>query len=170
MTIFKKTPMLAILILILSGCMSPPKQHPIYEPIEIVEIIEIPNEEKEDIYNKARQWFSQYFVSGESVIDYEDKKEGVIIGNGISNNGSNSQMGMVISKFSFEYTIRIDTKDNKFKTTITVTNHKYTIQGKTYTNKNVNPTLIESSKKEAKLITKKIKEYIQKKNQEKEEW
>lgn len=169
MKIIKRTSILVFIALILSGCMSTQQQHPIYRPVEIVEVINVQNKSKEEIYNATRQWFSQYFVSGESVIDYEDKKEGVIIGNGISNNGSNSQMGIVISKFSFEYTIRIDTKDNKFKTTITVTNHKYTIQGKTDTNKNVNPTLIESSKKEAKLITNKIKEYIQKKNQE-EKW
>ena|GEM_PF-2547815 len=75
---------------------------------------------KAELYPKARQWFSEYFVSGESVIDYENESEGVIIGNGLIVGPSPSTTFKLIRKTSF--TIRVDIKDEKFRTSYTINN------------------------------------------------
>ena len=61
----------------LSGCMTP------FKPIETTRMEQFPGLKKEQIFNKSRQWFSETFVSGKSVVDYEDKSAGTIIGKGI---------------------------------------------------------------------------------------
>ena len=93
--------------LILTGCATTE-----YKAVEIESIVNVPNQDQKSLFKKTRQWFSQYFVSGESVIDYEDQESGTIIGNGIASNGADS-FGII--SYGFKYNIRIDTKDNKFR-------------------------------------------------------
>ena len=88
----------------LSGCVTTQP----YVPQEIVEVVEIPGKSKDEIFTKSRQWFSQYFVSGESVVDYEDQAAGTIIGNGIAGLGYDP-FGIV--HYDIHYNIRIDIKD-----------------------------------------------------------
>ena len=49
------------------GCAMQP-----FVPTEATEVVDFPGQKQRDIYNKTRQWFSQYFVSGKSVVDYEN--------------------------------------------------------------------------------------------------
>lgn len=76
-----KTALFVGVLSVVAGC-----QTTQYKPVEVTDVVNIPNQSQEEIYNKTRQWFSQYFVSGESVVDYEDPKTGTIIGNGIAEN------------------------------------------------------------------------------------
>jgi len=109
--------LITMITIAISGCAM--KGH---VPVPIADVRNAPNLSKEQIYNRARQWFSEYFVSGKSVVDYEDKATGTIIGNGVAENGSS--LGIVA--YSFRYTLRIDTKDGRFKTTTTVVKHMNT--------------------------------------------
>ncbi|MBU0485551.1 MAG: DUF4468 domain-containing protein [Proteobacteria bacterium] len=38
-----------------------------FVPIEMTQVVSVPEQSQKEIYNKARQWFSQYFVSGKIV-------------------------------------------------------------------------------------------------------
>jgi len=96
---------------------------------EKVSIVEVSGQSQDEIFNKTRQWFSDYFVSGKSVVDYEDHKTGVIIGKGIANYGSDT-FGIIT--YSVDYTIRIDTKDGKFKVTTKIIKHTNTDLNQTY--------------------------------------
>lgn len=112
----------ALTLITMMGCQTTGDYRPAL-PMEFTEVVEIPGQSQEQIYNKTRQWFSQYFVSGESVVDYEDKSTGTIIGNGSAKNGTDT-FGLI--SYGFKYNIRIDTKDNKFRAMTTITNHTNT--------------------------------------------
>jgi hypothetical protein len=112
-------------MLFVSGCAM--KQ---YKPVEVESVVNIPSLDQKVIYNKARQWFSQYFVSGKSVVDYENPEEGTIIGNGVANIGSDP-FGMI--QYNIKYNVRIDTKDGKFRALTKINEHTNTDSSSTYT-------------------------------------
>jgi len=97
--------------------------------VETTEVVEVQNQNQKEIYAKARQWFSQYFVSGKSVVDYEDPETGTIIGNGIAQIGTDP-FGLI--KYNIEYNIRIDTKDGKFRVVTKIIKHTNTDTNGTY--------------------------------------
>jgi hypothetical protein len=102
---------------------------PQYSPVEATEVINVGNQKQRDIYNRSRQWFSQYFVSGESVVDYEDPEAGTIIGNGVAKVGSDP-FGII--RYNIHYNIRIDTKDGRFKVTTKIIKHTNSDNERTY--------------------------------------
>lgn len=94
-----------------------------YVPVEVAKVINAPDKSQKEIYDKARQWFSHYFVSGKSVIDYEDPTTGVIIGNGKADIGSDF-MGVIA--YGIDYTIRVETKDGRFRVLTNIIKHTNT--------------------------------------------
>ncbi|EGQ8093351.1 DUF4468 domain-containing protein [Vibrio vulnificus] len=136
----------------LLGC-----QTTVYEPVEVTQVVNVPNHPKSEIYNKTRQWFSQYFVSGDSVVDYEDKETGTIIGNAIASNGSDP-FGLI--KYDFEYNIRIDTKDNKFRAVTKIVRHRNTDSSKTYDVLVVPDTRRDDAERKVGEIVKNIESYV----------
>jgi hypothetical protein len=94
-----------------------------YAPVQRSEVISAPNQSQKSIYNKSRQWFSEYFVSGKSVVDYEDAQAGTIIGNGFAKIGSDP-LGII--QYNINYSIRVDTKDGRLKVTTNVIKHSNT--------------------------------------------
>lgn len=128
-----------------------------YKPIEVEEVVNIPNQSQEEIYNKTRQWFSQYFVSGESVVDYEDPKTGTIIGNGIAENGADF-MGII--RYSFKYNVRIDTKDGKFRAITKIVEHTNTDTKKSYTASYISDERSAAAEQKVKEIVSEIESYV----------
>jgi hypothetical protein len=68
--------MFSIVVLCI-GCAS-------FEPIEQSNIINLPGQSKQQIYQKAMQWITYKFVSGRAVMDYKDFNMGRIIAKGNS--------------------------------------------------------------------------------------
>lgn len=74
---------------------------------------------KDQIYSASRQWIAESFKSSKSVVEYEDKAEGTIIGNGsipypCADKGSwvcvnQSQVLKLL------FTMRLEAKDGKFR-------------------------------------------------------
>lgn len=149
----KKTIGCIAVITMLSGCQTVS----VYEPVEVTKIVNIPNHTQSNIYNKTRQWFSQYFVSGKSVVDYEDKETGTIIGNAIASNGTDP-LGLI--KYDFEYNIRIDTKDNKFRAMTTIVKHTNTDSTRTYDAVAITKERQADAEKKVSDIVNKIKSYV----------
>lgn len=121
---FNKILAIAIIFFV-AGCAMQP-----FSPVETAEVVDVPNMKQQEIYNKARQWFSEYFVSGESVIDYESVETGTIIGNGIALIGSDP-FGII--QYKIHYNLRIDTKDGRFRTNTKIIKHTNTDSSSTYT-------------------------------------
>jgi uncharacterized small protein (DUF1192 family) len=92
-----------------------------FVPVEQTKIVPLRGQlDSSTIYNRVRQWFSLRFVSGESVIDYEDPIAGTIIGNANSYYGSEF-MGLI--RYKMKYVLRVDTKDNRFRVQYTIEEH-----------------------------------------------
>ena len=133
-----------------------------YKPIELVNVVELNDIGQEKIFNQTRQWFSEYFVSGESVIDYEDKSVGTIIGNGIADVGSDT-FGII--NYGIKYTLKVETKDGKLRVTTKInqfTNSDST--NGTYNVANVSEDRILAAEAEVNSMVKSLQEYIQKDN------
>ena len=159
-----KLGIIGLVITLMSGCQTTMVEH---KTTEITETVQLPNKSQEEIYNKTRQWFSQYFVSGESVVDYEDKSTGTIIGNGIAENGSELG-GLVIHEF--KYNIKIDTKDEKLRAVVKIINHTNTDSNNgTYTAKYIEQERKVAAEMKVKSIVQEIKSYILG-NQKNDDW
>lgn len=91
-----------------------------YTPVESAKVVAVTGVNQKALFQKSRQWFSEYFVSGESVVDYEDAQAGTIIGKGVGKIGSDP-LGIIAYKIRF--TIRIDTKDGRMKITTKILSH-----------------------------------------------
>lgn len=119
-----KTSALVATFALLVGCATQP-----YVPIETTEVVDLPGQKQRDIYNKSRQWFSQYFVSGKSVVDYESAEAGTIIGNGIATIGSDP---FAVIKYNIHYNIRLDMRDEKLRVVTRIVKHTNTDNKSTY--------------------------------------
>lgn len=78
-------------------------------------ILELPDQPRDVIFEKSKQWIAQTFKSAKAVIEYENKNEGVIIGNGSMDRPLsvvNISSGPLIL-----YNMREDIKDNKVRLT-----------------------------------------------------
>ncbi|MDZ4288983.1 MAG: DUF4468 domain-containing protein, partial [Prosthecobacter sp.] len=106
---------LPLFTLLLPSCVTQPTV-----PVETTEVVEVSGQGQRAIYDKSRQWFSEYFVSGESVVDYEDPQAGTIIGKGVGKIGT-YPLGII--EYNIKYTLRIDTKDGRFKVSAKVLQH-----------------------------------------------
>src|SRR5437867_1266257 len=69
------------IILCLLGCagMQPVEQ----KDLEFEKIIEVQNYSKDSLYEGVKIWIAQNFKSAKAVLEYENKEQGTIIGNGI---------------------------------------------------------------------------------------
>jgi hypothetical protein len=77
-------------------------------------IIGIKNTQKKKIFEKTKQWIATSFKNSKKVIEYENKDEGIIIGN--TKISSDVTEGITtIKPFSYILKIRFDIKDNKMK-------------------------------------------------------
>ena len=88
----------------------------VQKPIE--QVFEAPGHTKDEIYNAAKIWIAESFRSAKAVIEYDNKDEGTIIGNGLIPypcKGAFDCLGKPDWKVRF--TVRIDTKDDKFRLT-----------------------------------------------------
>ena len=101
-------------------------------PIEmrsIEQIIDIPNMTKENIYIKANSWFVETFNSAESVIEFQDKENGKIMGKYVYSYSEG------VYTYDVRQVVDISIKDNKIKVSISNPYYKATSGlGEKYTN------------------------------------
>ncbi len=90
--------------------------------IQFSNVIEIEGVSKNELYSRARKWFSDYYVSFEAVIDLEDREEGVITGRP---RGTFPYKYSSVSTYDIpmSYELSIYVKDGRFKYIATAINH-----------------------------------------------
>ena len=69
------------------------------------------------IYDKTLQWMAENFKSSKAVIEYQDKQAGTIIGHGSSSIFCSGMECLIYSEVPFSFTLRVDIKDGKTRTT-----------------------------------------------------
>lgn len=88
----------------------------VQKPIE--QVFEAPGHTKDEIYNAAKIWIAESFRSAKAVIEYDNKDEGTIIGNGLIPYPCKGAFDCLSkSDWKVRFTVRIDTKDDKFRLT-----------------------------------------------------
>ncbi|MDN8336515.1 DUF4468 domain-containing protein [Acinetobacter baumannii] len=127
----KKILLAGFLGLGLVGCVSMPT--PTDKPMtDIVEVVDVGGKTKDQLFEQSKVWIARSFKSANNVIQYQDKASGRIIGKG---NIPFPCSGFIdcgaFGKDKVNFTIQIDTKDNKarvFISDITATSLTY-VQG-----------------------------------------
>ncbi len=96
--------------------------------VTIVKIIEIPELKRDEIFNRALNYFTYNYVSGKSVIQTQDKENGLIVGKGIYDN-VHIGMSIITTYVDAWHILRIDVKDGKARMIITLTEYELKISG-----------------------------------------
>ena len=108
----KKLLLLFFVLVLFNGCASMYGPNAPVEMRSFEKIIEIPNVTKDEIYVKANSWFVETFNSAESVIEYQDKEAGKIMGKYVFSYTE----GLYF--YNVKQTISIDIKDNRIRVSI----------------------------------------------------
>ena len=105
------------LVIGLAGCagMQQVKQ----EDLTIQQVVEVPGYSKDKIYDSCKIWIAENFRSAKAVIEHDDREDGRIIGNGNIEYPCHGIECIGKSDWRVHFTMRIDTKDGKFRQTFT---------------------------------------------------
>lgn len=102
-----------LLIFVLTGCVGAmPAQK---ADMSYQKVVELPNQSKDQIYEKSKQWIASTFKSAKAVIEYENKLDGTIIGNGSIDRPATSINPMASGQVRF--LMREDIKEGKVRLT-----------------------------------------------------
>ncbi|MBQ5680908.1 MAG: DUF4468 domain-containing protein [Bacteroidaceae bacterium] len=85
-----------------------------------VQVIEAPGKTAEQLYINLNHWYTSTFVSGESVIELNDKESGIIIAKGFVEDIAIHSAGLNKYNVSLTPVIRTDIKDEKVRVIYTV--------------------------------------------------
>ena len=109
----KRILMLGVLGFGLVGCMTMPT--PTDKKMEdVIEVIDVPNKTKDQIFEDSKIWIAQSFKSANNVIQYADKETGSIIGKGNIQYPCDGFIDCgAFGNDKVNFTIKIDSKDNK---------------------------------------------------------
>jgi len=95
---------------------SPAKLAELNQPIE--QVFEAPGYEKSQIYDAAKVWIAENFRSAKAVMEYDNKEEGTLIGNGLIAYPCKGAFDCLAKPdWKVRFTMRVDTKDGRFRLT-----------------------------------------------------
>ncbi|HAN19607.1 MAG: hypothetical protein A2X13_14795 [Bacteroidetes bacterium GWC2_33_15] len=95
-------------------------------PYGFEDIIKVDSLSKDEIYDLARIWFTETFVSANNVLQIQDKEAGQLIGRGSIGYTSATFMANEAVNGNISFLVKIFVKDGRFKYIITDFNHKGT--------------------------------------------
>jgi hypothetical protein len=81
------------------------------------QVFETPGQPKDVLYKKVKIWIAQNFKSAKAVIEYDNKENGSIIGNGIVKYPCGGLDCIAKGDWTIPFTMRVDMKDDKFRLT-----------------------------------------------------
>jgi|APSaa5957512622_1039677.scaffolds.fasta_scaffold89060_3 hypothetical protein len=80
---------------------------------ELYRVVEVENMSKDEIFIKSMEWFSRTFKESKSVIDYQDKEAGKIMGNGAITH----YFGMIVYG-QVKFSVKIEAKESRSRITL----------------------------------------------------
>jgi len=85
-----------------------------------VEVFQVPAVNSERIFTGSKQWIAENFKSAKAVIEYEDKAEGTIIGNGSIRYPCKGAWDCVAKEdWRIRFTMRLEARDERFRASFT---------------------------------------------------
>jgi len=109
----KKIVMVTVLGIFLISCATMMGEKAAPEMRKYENVGDVPGVLKDDLYVKVNSWFVETFKSAESVIEYQDKEAGKVMGKYVFNYSEGAY------SYSVKQTISIDVKDGKYRLVIT---------------------------------------------------
>jgi hypothetical protein len=82
-------------------------------------VVDAPGFTKDQIFEASKIWIAQNFRSAKAVLEYENKQDGKIIGNGSIKYPCSGVDCLGKGDWNALFTMQVDTKDQKFKMTFT---------------------------------------------------
>jgi hypothetical protein len=106
---------LSVIPLLLVGCAG---MQPIANADRSFErIVEAPGYSKEQIFNGTKIWIADNFTSAKAVLEYENKEDGTLIGNGVIPYPCSGIDCVAKADWKVPFTMRVDIKDQKYRLT-----------------------------------------------------
>jgi hypothetical protein len=110
-----RTLFLLATMLVMAGCAA---VQPVPESNRTFDaVFDTPGASKDQIFSATKIWIAETFRSAKAVIEYENKEEGTLIGNGIVPYPCGGIECVAKGDWSVPFTMRVDMKDQKFKLT-----------------------------------------------------
>ncbi len=81
------------------------------------EVVDIPDTKADELYNRSKLWFVDFFRSSEHVIEMDSQDLGVIVGNGLTSIYQ-EPLGIEVET-KVHFTVKIETKENRARYTLT---------------------------------------------------
>ena len=100
--------LIAIISIALCACSTTNVSLPLSDNFE--QVIEVPGTSKEDLYSKSNAWFVETFNSAESVIEFQDKEIGKIMGKHVW--GYYDSFG---NGFFYRFVVSVEVKENRYR-------------------------------------------------------
>lgn len=85
--------------------------------LEFSEVITLDSLGKEAIFNGMKIWIAENFKSAKAVIEYENKDQSTLIGNGMISYPCDGMSCIGKTGWNIGFTMRADIKENRFKLT-----------------------------------------------------
>lgn len=109
--------LMGISSVLLMGCKSAPPPEPAgQEDLFVQQVSELPGFSREELFEGAKIWIAGSFSSDLDVIQYANRDQGTIIGKTAFPYSRPSKWG-VPDRFDFRFTVTVETKDDKIRTT-----------------------------------------------------
>jgi hypothetical protein len=103
---------------VIAGCATPNFTAVKEEDKTFSQVYETPGYNKDSLFEKVKIWIATNFKSAKSVIEYENKVDGTIIGNGVIAYPCSGVMDCLTKgDWKVPFTMNVDMKDNKFRLT-----------------------------------------------------
>lgn len=125
----KKLIMMLAAVVMLSGCAG--HQIMSQNEMQIQRVVEVPNTPKGVMFDKSRMWYATAFNSANAVIQYENKENGTIMGNGVINSS------IMITPCDIKFSVSTEVKDNKARITATGLSINVNHSGESAINRNM---------------------------------
>lgn len=85
-----------------------------------IEVFQVPAVDRERIFIGSKKWIAENFKSAKAVIEYEDKAESTIIGNGSIRYPCKGAWDCVAKEdWRIRFTMRLEARDERFRTSFT---------------------------------------------------
>ena len=94
------------------------------EPLSVSEVIQVEGVSKDDLFDRAKNWFAEEFRDANSVLQIDDKENGQLVGRAVMNYKPNVFMASDMFKGSIWYLVKISTKEGRYKYEITSFTHE----------------------------------------------
>jgi hypothetical protein len=91
-------------------------------------IVEVPEIKKDDIYNRVQNYFVYNYGSGKSVIQTQDKENGLVVGKGLYND-VHVGISLITTYIDAWHIVRVDVKDGRARIILTLTEYDKKLVG-----------------------------------------